>query len=340
MSALNKSQLVVVWRVYEPCNLACHFCGYSREIVRKRNITDPDRILAFGKTLSDFQRETGKEVLVSWLGGEPLLWKELPRLSDTFRHELGIKLGITTNGTLLDRENIRTMLIKDYSLLTISLDGFSGHHDFHRCEDGLYEKIKEQIRILLDEINCSGSSLKLRINTILMRENIREFESFCMEMANWGVQELTFNQLGGIDRPEFYPEHRLLPEQVKQFAADFPRIQMEAHDKGLTIFGGQPYLERLIATSRDIPISIDDCNPGRKFLFINEGDLVSPCNFTTDGYGIPLSELRDVNALIDLESRFRHKQKYERAMPCNNCHSTQIFEKFNRSLELVRFPKG
>lgn len=335
MSVFAKPQLVVVWRVYEPCNLACHFCGYSREIIRKRNITNSEHILAFGKTLSDFQRETGTEVLVSWLGGEPLLWKELPKLSEIFRQELGIKLGITTNGTLLERENIRTMLRKDYSLLTISLDGFSAIHDFHRCETGLYEKIKKYIGILLDEIACTGSSLKLRINTILMRENIHDFESFCMEVANWGVQELTFNQLGGIDRPEFYPDHRLLPKQVELFATDFPRIQMEAYAKGLAIFGRQPYLERLIATSRDTPIPIEDCNPGRKFLFINEENLVSPCNFTTDGYGIPLSTLKDVAALINLETRFKYKQKYERAMPCNDCHSTQIFEKFNQSLEIV-----
>lgn len=335
MTSLAKSQLVIVWRVYEPCNLACHFCGYSREIIRKRNITEPEQILAFGKTLSDFQQETDTEVLISWLGGEPLLWKELPKLSGIFRHELGIKLGITTNGTLLERESVRVMLMKDYSLLTVSLDGFSNVHDFHRGETGLYEKIKRYINVLLDEITRSRSALKVRINTILMRENIHEFESFCMEVASWGVQELTFNQLGGIDRPEFYPDHRLLPEQVESFATKFPRIQMEAYAKGLTIFGGQPYLERLIATSRDISISVEDCNPGRKFLFINEENLVSPCNFTTVDYGIPLAELKNVTDLINLQDRFRYKQKYERAMPCNNCHSTQIFEKFNRSLEIA-----
>lgn len=335
MNTSATPQLVIVWRVYEPCNLACHFCGYSREIIRKRNITDPEQILAFGKILPDFQRETGTEVLVSWLGGEPLLWKELPGLSNTFRHELGIKLGVTTNGTLLDRQNIRAMLMKNYSLLTISLDGFSNLHDFYRGEDGLYEKIKRQIDILSDEIISTGSSLKLRINTILMRENIDDFESFCMEVADWGVQELTFNQLGGVDRPEFYPDHRLLPEQVDSFAANFSQIQMKAYAKGMTIFGGQPYLDRLVATSRDIPIPVEDCNPGRKFLFINEENLVSPCNFTTDGYGIPLCELKNVTDLINLQDRFRYKQKHERATPCNNCHSTQIFEKFNKSLNKV-----
>jgi hypothetical protein len=150
-----------------------------------------------------------------------------------------------------------------------------------------------------------------------------------MEMADWGIRELTFNQLGGIDRPEFYPGNRLLPEQAERFAAELPYIQQKALLKGLKIFGARPYLERIIATSRDIAIPIDDCSPGTKFLFIDEENRVSPCNFTTQGYGIPLSEIKTADDLLQLPARFRHKQINERAMPCNNCHSTQVFAKFN-----------
>ena len=73
---------------------------------------------------------------------------------------------------------------------------------------------------------------------------------------------------------------------------------------------------------------MDDCNPGTSFLFINEENLVSPCNFTTEGYGISLSELQNLDALLKLPARFRHKQQNERAAPCRDCHSTQVFEKF------------
>lgn len=327
--SITREQLIIVWRIYEPCNLGCHFCGYSREIVRKRHITSPHTILSFGKILSEFQQETGREVLVSWLGGEPLLWKELPAISTMYHQDLSIKLGITTNGTLLHDESIRKSLIKDYALVTISIDGFASFHDRHREESGLFEEIKKQIAVLIREITLANSPLKLRINTILMRNNLNEFESFCMEMAGWGVNELTFNQLGGIDRPKFYPDHRLLPEQANWLANELPIIQHRALKNGLKIYGNHQYLERIIATSHDMAIPIDDCNPGRKFLFINEEDMVSPCNFTTEGYGIPLSEINSVDSLLKLHERFRYKQQNERALPCRDCHSTQIFEKFN-----------
>jgi hypothetical protein len=150
-----------------------------------------------------------------------------------------------------------------------------------------------------------------------------------MEIASWGIQELTFNQLGGIDRPDFYPDNRLLPEQAAWLVREMPAIQRIALTKGLKVFGTKQYLERVSATSRDVALFVDDCNPGKHFLFINEENRVSPCNFTTESYGIPLSQIEDVDSLINIAERFRFKQVYERAAPCNNCMSTQVFEKFN-----------
>jgi hypothetical protein len=166
-----------------------------------------------------------------------------------------------------------------------------------------------------------------------MRENIHAFEAFCMEIADWGIRELTFNQLGGIDRPEFYPDHRLLPDQAAWLAGELPRIQQKASDRGLKVFGTSPYLERISASSRDVAVSIEDCNPGRNFLFINEENVISPCNFTTESYGIPVSEITDVEALMKMPDRFHTNQRYSRAEPCNNCLSTQVFEKFSSKLQ-------
>jgi sulfatase maturation enzyme AslB (radical SAM superfamily) len=326
---MSPEQLVVVWRVYEPCNLGCHFCGYSREIVRKRHVVRPDLILKFGKLLSEFQQRTGTQVLVSWLGGEPLLWKSLPAISSTYDREFGITLGVTTNGTWLDREPVRRFLLDHYSLVTISIDGFASFHDAQRGETGLFDKLKKYTTSLVNEACVRNSSLRLRVNTILMRTNVHSFEAFCMEIASWGIQELTFNQLGGIDRPEFYPDNRLLPEQVAWLIKKIPTIQRNARAKGLKVFGTKQYLERISATSREIAISIEDCSPGRQFLFIDEENQISPCSFTTQNYGVPLSDMEDVDALVNLAERFRYKQVHQRAAPCNNCMSTQVFEKFN-----------
>jgi MoaA/NifB/PqqE/SkfB family radical SAM enzyme len=319
-------ELVVVWRVYEPCNLACRFCGYSRELVRPRFIANVDEVIAFGEVLTSHAQLNGRSVLVSWLGGEPLLWPALPKVSRLVRR-LGLRLGITTNGLPLASPAVRDCLVSNYEQVTVSVDGLAPFHDAVRGSPGLFDSIRENVRRLRAKL---ASSTVLRVNTILMRENVSAFGAFCEEMADWGFDELTFNQLGGGDRPEFFPANRLLPGQVERFIAELPGLRQRMTDRGLHIRGSSRYLNRLRATSLDERIPIDDCGPGERFLFIDEQSRVSPCSFTCGEYGVPLNELDTPEKLAALPGRFAAMRDERRAKACDDCHSTQVFEKFDR----------
>src|SRR5439155_21528508 len=100
--------------------------------------------------------------------------------------------------------------------VTVSVDGVGPVHDALRGAPGLFQKIAEGVRALrrLSESRGAGAGPRLKVNTVLMRDNLDGFEALCTEVAGWGVAELTFNALGGNDRPEFYPQHRLCVEQV------------------------------------------------------------------------------------------------------------------------------
>ena len=63
-----------------------------------------------------------------------------------------------------------------------------------------------------DLIARAGSSLARWSE--MMRRTICDFPWLCRELASWGIREITCNQLGGADRPEFFPTNRLLPEQI------------------------------------------------------------------------------------------------------------------------------
>lgn len=332
--------LLVLWRVFEHCNLACRFCGYSNALRRPRAVADPVRVLAFGKVLGEFARASGRSVSVSWLGGEPLLWPELTDLSRAFRHTFRVGVGVTTNGEPLASRSVRASLVDDYSLVTVSVDGVGEFHDACRNAPGLFDRIKRSVSGLRAEADAANSGMALRVNTILMRGNVAEFERLCREIASWGVSELTFNQLGGNDRPEFYPGNRLLPEQIERFAAELPRIRADMTRLGLSIHGTDRYLHRIANTARGRAIPIDDCSPGRSFLFIDEQGRASPCSFTSSGYGVPIEDFtnpEDLTRLPDTFSRFRRER---RETACGDCHSTQVFDKFAtptavRSLPLV-----
>ena len=330
MSFLSNQQLVIVWRVYEPCNLGCHFCEYRRDIVRSRIITPVEDIIRFGGILSDYKKKTNNQVLVNWLGGEPLLWKDFMPVSKALNMNMGISLSVTTNGTRLDSQEIRNVLLENYEMITVSVDGFGDFHDYHRGQQGLFEKVKESIKSLQQKKKNSSSKLGIRINTVLMRDNVGNFETFCREIASWGVAELTINQLGGNECDDFFENNRLLPEQAEWIDKELPRIKENAIQNGLKVLGGKKYTERMIATSRNVSIPVDDCVAGRYFLFIDENKKISPCSFTSKEYGIPMDKVSSVDDLLKLPLLFKKLKGEQYAQSCMDCHSTQVFDKFER----------
>jgi MoaA/NifB/PqqE/SkfB family radical SAM enzyme len=321
------ARLVIVWRVTARCNLPCAFCAYDRTLSIPRPVADQAEVLRFGAVVAEHARASGRRVLVSFLGGEPLLWPGLERVSEALG-ALGVGVGITTNGLGLEQPRWAAWALAALAELTVSLDGLAPFHDHVRGSPGAHARILGAVRALAAGKHRAGKGPLLRVNTILMRQSVADFPSLCEELASAGVEELTFNQLGGNDRPAFYPDHRLLPAQVEAFSAEVRGLQARFLARGLTIRGGEAYLARIRATARGAAMPVDDCGPGQTFWFVDEAGRVSPCSFTSAGYGVPLASLRTPVDLAALPARWAEMRAKERLPPCLDCHSTQVFEKF------------
>src|SRR5688572_15304270 len=204
--------MIVVWRVTQKCNLSCPFCSYDRRVNRPRKDADASVIRRFGSVLAEYQQATGDSVLVSWIGGEPLLWTFLTDLTVFFTGQLGLRVSTTTNGTTLRRPAVREHLLAHYEELTVSVDGIGEVHDTLRGWPGGYHALRESMTLLAEAKRSRRRGPRLRANVVLMRQTIDGFERLCRELAGWGIEEITFNQLGGRDRPDFFPPHRLLAE--------------------------------------------------------------------------------------------------------------------------------
>lgn len=306
--------------------MGCAFCGYSRALARAtRGETDAEEARRFGKVLADYQQRTGRRVLVSWLGGEPLLWRVFEEMSEYFARTLGLALSVTTNGSALGAPRVREMLAQCFSEVTVSVDGFADFHERVRDRPGSHAALRENVQALA----AFGVKPLLRANTVLMRGNVADYPALCRELATWGFRELTFNQLGGDDRPEFYPKNRLLPGQVMGLTTALPALREELAARGVNLRGSPAYLRRIEATANGERLPVQDCGPGAQFLFVDERGMAAPCSFTTSGYGIPIGEIRDALDLIALPRRFSAMRTANRLAPCLDCQSTQIFEKFH-----------
>jgi MoaA/NifB/PqqE/SkfB family radical SAM enzyme len=278
--------------------------------------------------LAEYQRTTGDRVLVSWMGGEPFLFSPLSGLSTFFSQELGLRVGATTNGSMLGCASVRQHVLACYTELTVSVDGVGVIHDDLRGWPGGYSRLRDSVVELAEAKRAGKHGLRLRANVVLMRQTMAEFERLCVELAGWGIDEITFNQLGGRDRPEFFPAHRLLPEHAAWLQNEIPRLRNRLVGLGVLLNGSDTYLHRITASSQDERIPVADCRPGEQFLFVNEDGIASPCSFTTRGYGVRLAELDQADVLRDLPRRFAQSRQERRLAPCEDCHSTQVFEKF------------
>jgi MoaA/NifB/PqqE/SkfB family radical SAM enzyme len=320
--------MIVVWRVVNSCNLACGFCAYDKRLGFPRSQAAPAEILRFATVLAEHQAQTGDGVLLSWLGGEPLRWQPLQALTHAVRG-LGLEVSATTNGTTVGSLALRQHLCETYKELTISVDGFAAFHDPSRGWAGGFEKLRRWVPQLAREARVHGSRLKLRANVVLMHQNVGEFATLCDELADWGIVEITYNQLGGRDRPEFYPQHRLTGADVDALERALPAIRQNLASRAVMLIGGEHYLARIRASTLGQRMPVSDCDPGQSFLFIDEKGQVSPFSFTTQDYGIDIGSLRSAADLAALPARFRLLQQAARSRECDDCLSTQVCGKFN-----------
>lgn len=322
--------LVVLCRVLTRCNLACGFCAHDRRLPGARPALDPALLSCWVQLLGDWRTHTGREVLLSWLGGEPLWWRDRLQL-DAQARTAGLRLSLTTNGSTLERAATREQLLRDYSELTVSLDAPARQHDALRGNAGTWDRAVEGLRCLLLERRRTGAPLSLRINSVLMRSTIAGYPDLLTELlqALPGIDEFSFNLLGGRDRPEFHAREAVVPAQWHRFIAALPALRAQVASHGARLLGGAAYLARLKAQVDTQPWPVLDCAPGRDFLFLDEQGRLAPCAFTGAEYGVPLRTIESWRDLCDLPARFARRRNEDRARVCSHCPSTQIAGKFS-----------
>ena len=319
--------MIVLWRVTNHCNLACPFCAYDKRLRLPREEADPARVARFIDLLGAWRAATGQPVLLSWLGGEPLLWAPRTEL-DARAAEQNVDLSLTTNATRLGAPHVRAELVRRYREVTISIDGMADFHDAMRGWRGAFAKLAQTVPALVAERDVAGAGLKVRVNIVLMRDNVAGFAPLCRMLAGWGVDEISFNQLGGRDRPEFYPSHRLCPDDVARLADELPRLRCELAQMGTTLVGGAAYLERFADSVAGRPLPITDCRVAEAFLFIDEAGRVAPCSFAPEHFEISVDDLHSPADLEALPQRLRSHQRANAPRDCADCPSTQQFAKF------------
>ena len=122
------------------CNLSCSFCPGTK---RPKRFVPPDEFRALA-----FRLVGHTEYLYLHVMGEPLLHPRLAELLD-IAAELGFKICLTTNGTLLDRALPALLSARRLHKVSVSLHSFEGN-DAADGLDGYITRCAQVCRALAD----------------------------------------------------------------------------------------------------------------------------------------------------------------------------------------------
>jgi heme d1 biosynthesis radical SAM protein NirJ len=173
---------VVIWNLIRRCNLTCKHC-YS--ISADKDFAGELSTEEVFTVLQDLKQFGVPALILS--GGEPLLRPDLFEIS---RHakQLGFYLGLSSNGTLMNEQNIDAIAAMGYDYVGISLDGLQATHDRFRRKDGAFAASLHATRL------CRERGIKVGLRFTLTQDNVAEFPA----MLDLVEQE---------DIPKFYLSH-------------------------------------------------------------------------------------------------------------------------------------
>lgn len=119
-------------------------------------------------------------------GGEPMIH---PRFCDLARmsKQAGLRMTLSTNGTLIDESAARQIKDIGFSYVGISLDGIGATHDHFRGKDGAFDRAVAAFR------HCKAAGQKVGLRLTLSRQTVADIEGI-----------LDFIETEGIDRVCFY----------------------------------------------------------------------------------------------------------------------------------------
>ncbi|MDM8546112.1 heme d1 biosynthesis radical SAM protein NirJ [Candidatus Venteria ishoeyi] len=154
---------VVIWNLIRRCNLMCKHC-YSISVD-----TDFPGELSTDKiyTVMDDLKAFGVPVLIL-SGGEPLMHKDIYTISQRAK-DMGFYVALSTNGTLINADNIQQIADMGYDYVGISLDGIGKTHDQFRRQEGAFDASLEAVRL------CRQNNIKIGLRFTLTQDNQEQF---------------------------------------------------------------------------------------------------------------------------------------------------------------------
>ncbi len=174
---------VVIWNLIRRCNLTCKHCyTTSANVNFPGELTTPEIYQAMND-LKDFNVPV---LILS--GGEPLLHPDIFAISRRAK-DMNFYVALSSNGTLITRENINQIVDINYQYVGVSLDGIQETHDKFRQQKGSFDASLKGIQL------CREKGIKAGIRFTLTQDNVDDFPAMLQLMDDQDIDKFYLSHL-------------------------------------------------------------------------------------------------------------------------------------------------
>jgi radical SAM protein with 4Fe4S-binding SPASM domain len=169
--------LVVSWNLTRKCNLKCFHCYVNATTQQLKNELNTEE----SKNLIDQICEVSKPLLIL-SGGEPLLRPDVYELV-RYGTSKGLKMGLGSNGSLIDAAAAKRLKDAGIETVSISLDShIPEQHDEFRGVSGSWDKAVGAIKALQE------NGVLVQVNTTVTQQNYNQIDDIMSLAENIGVE--------------------------------------------------------------------------------------------------------------------------------------------------------
>jgi heme d1 biosynthesis radical SAM protein NirJ len=179
---------VVIWNLVRRCNLTCKHC-YS--ISADKDFPGELSTEEVFRVMDDLKAARVPVLILS--GGEPLLRADIFAIGRRAK-AMGFYVGLSSNGTLVNAENVRAIADTGFDYVGISLDGIRETHDRFRRKEGAFDAALNGVRL------CREAGAKVGIRFTLTQDNAHDFPALLDLMEAEAIDKFYLSHLNYAGR--------------------------------------------------------------------------------------------------------------------------------------------
>lgn len=194
----------VFWECTLRCNLNCIHCGSDCTKDSEKEDMPAADFLKVAERIS--KACNPNEVMIAITGGEPLVRKDMEEVGLKL-NQMGFPWGMVSNGLLVTKERLDSLIAAGMGSLTISLDGLQDNHNWLRGRG--FEKTFSAIELALKR-----PEITFDVVTCVNQRSIKDLPELKAIFIEMGLKDWRIFDIDPIGRAKENEELSLTPEQI------------------------------------------------------------------------------------------------------------------------------